>query len=245
VDIIKSAVTGASHMAKFLSAEKNLGFVKNLQRGLAMCSGEYVAIMEGDDYWTDPLRINKHLEFLNTHAECTLSMNRFAILDEVNNQYSFAEWNSADDFKYVNTQQMAGGNKLGNMSACVFRKDSLEKIKPELFSFEISDWMLGMVLSEHGPIAILKDVMSVYRIHNGGLWSKMSATEKNEYVIKLIDQYNQYLEGRYSAPFAQYKQSLVQDQARSGQRLREFVPPILIHVVKLLVPPVILKSLRR
>ena len=81
-------------------------------------------------------------------------------------------------FKFVTTQQMAMENKLGNLSACVFRKKEIDKIKPDLFDLRFADWMLGMVLGQFGFIAILKDAMSVYRVHNKGDWSKMPQQEQ-------------------------------------------------------------------
>jgi len=206
--IIKESVNGKVKNLRILESTLNHGISKNYQRALYACEGEYIAVIEGDDYWTDPERLKKHISFLDKHQECVLSMNRFSIYYQESGKFLNKEWVSSEGHQYLTTSQMAMGNKLGNLSACVFRKSQIDKIKPDLFDLELADWMLGMVLSENGPIAILKEIMSVYRVHNNGQWSKMDAKNQIDRTLALIDQYNQYLGYRYDAEFNSNKQRL-------------------------------------
>ncbi|MEO5564068.1 MAG: glycosyltransferase family 2 protein, partial [Chitinophagaceae bacterium] len=70
LEIIREMLDGSSLEFKFLQTEKNLGLVKNYQRSLKLCSGDYIAVIEGDDYWTYPQRLKKHVRFLDSHTEC-------------------------------------------------------------------------------------------------------------------------------------------------------------------------------
>lgn len=229
----------------FLDDGINKGTVKNYQQGFAACRGVYIAIIEGDDYWTNPRRLIKHVSFLENHQECVMSMNRFIEFDEVSNDYRIQKWSLLEEFEYVTTRQMTSGNRLGNLSACVFRNSEIQKIKPDLYNIEIADWMIGMVLGQNGLIAVLKDVMSVYRIHNNGQWSKMNKEELSEKMNIVIDKYNEYFEYKYDNEFTLYKGKLNGQEvtSKSSYSFRDFVPPIVIHILKLIIPPFIIKKL--
>lgn len=206
--IIKEGLNGKIQNLKILGSTLNHGISKNYQRAFCECKGEYIAVIEGDDYWTDPERLVKHIDFLDKHQDCVLSMNRFRIYYQESEKFSNKEWGSSEDHQFITASQMAMGNKLGNLSACLFRKSEIDKIKPDLFDLELADWMLGMVLSENGLIAVLKEIMSVYRVHNNGQWSKMSAKNQIDKSLALIDQYNKYLGYRYDAEFNTNKKRL-------------------------------------
>ena len=64
---------------------------------------------------------------------------------------------------YVDTKrQISEGNQLGNLSACVFRTSCIKQLPDSLYSISIADWMLGVMLSQQGLIALLKESTSVY-----------------------------------------------------------------------------------
>ncbi len=243
LSIIREYSNRSSFPFVFLPNEKNLGFVKNYQRAFAACNGDYIAVMEGDDYWTNPGRLVAHIAFLEQHRECVMSMNRYISFDQNAGAYSVTAWNSPEDYQYITTQQMASGNRLGNLSACVFRKSEIDKIRPDLYELVVSDWMIGMVLGQYGLLAILKEPMSVYRVHGGGQWSKMTKQEQTDSLIRIIDQYNQYLGYKYDKEFSAYKNKLVQP-AGNHYALSDFFPPIVIYAIKLLIPPALRRRIR-
>lgn len=227
---------------KILETPQNLGISKNYKRAFEACTGDYIFILEGDDYWTDPKRIQKHVEFLENHRECAMTMNRFVWFHEQIPKYIVEPWNREDDFFYINTQEMAEGNKLGNLSACVFRTESLKAINPAVYDMEIADWMLGMAVSEQGLIAILKDVMSVYRIHGQGQWAGLTAASQHEALFNIIDEYNRFFEGRYSQHFEKLKSSLRPVRKSVLRAFKNYLPPIVLSIVKAFLPPAFKKS---
>jgi len=236
--IIKNKLKGRIKNQKILDSNKNVGISKNYQRSFLQCDGEYIAVMEGDDYWIDPNRLIKHIEFLDFHKQFVMSMNRMVIFDERTNKMSCRKWNENVNFQLITTQEMALGNKLGNLSACVFRKNEIDKIKPDLYDLRIADWMLGLVLSENGPIAILEELMSVYRVNNYGEWSKLNTKAKNQRMLKLISDYNKYLGRRYDREFRAFERSIKNPLTASliNLKLIDFIPPIIIQLLKLIFP---------
>ena len=62
-------------------SDENLGIAKNFFRTLSYCSGRYIAICEGDDYWTDPLRLQKQITFLEDRPDYGLVFGDFVSVD--------------------------------------------------------------------------------------------------------------------------------------------------------------------
>jgi glycosyltransferase involved in cell wall biosynthesis len=65
-----------------LPAGPNLGITKNLKRCLDACSGNYIAICEGDDYWTDSTKLQKQTALLESHPAYSMCFNAFTIYFE-------------------------------------------------------------------------------------------------------------------------------------------------------------------
>ncbi len=251
LEIIKNRLSLASIEYVIVPSDINLGIVKNYQTSFSYCRGEYIAIIEGDDYWTDPERLEKHVKFLDSHRECVLSFNRFARFDGRLSRFEVVDWSVPDDFEYITTSMMAQGNRIGNLSACVLRRSAVERLKPDLFEMEIADWMLGMALGGSGLIVYLKDVMSVYRIHSQGQWSAFSEQEQKCKIMELIDIYDTYLGYKFSAEFTAYKERLSSPDNYRHVPVRETnsVLLVLLRVVvtclKVLVPMTLKNKIKK
>ena len=232
---------------KIIKNDQNIGISKNYQKGFKECNGEYIGVIEGDDYWTDPDRLYKHVTFLESHRECVMSFNRIIYYYEDSARFVVPEWSNAESFEYITTSQMAGGNCIGNLSACVFRNSEIQKLKQNFFELEIADWILGMTLGQHGLIAYLKDAMSVYRINPNGQWSKLSSTEQNQAILRFIDVYNEFLEFRFDKEFTQYKSRLlsIKNDQSLKRRYIEILPPVFFSVIRWLIPVGIRRHIKK
>jgi glycosyltransferase involved in cell wall biosynthesis len=197
-------------LVRELISQGNLGLVRNYERAFKACTGEYIAILEGDDYWTDSNRLIKLVRFLDQNPSFSLIMNRYKIYNEISGNYHIPKWDSANEFQTISTSQMAELNRLGNLSACVLRKRFFDQLKPDIFDMYIADWMIGLAISEYGPIAIGKEIMSVYRVHEKSEWAKMSLYEQVKNTLPLLDVYNDYLGKRYDSEFLKLKKRMLE-----------------------------------
>ncbi|MFR9166880.1 MAG: glycosyltransferase [Dysgonomonas sp.] len=229
LDIIREYAEKLVFPFTFLSQEENIGYNKNYERAIKACNGDYIAVLEGDDYWIDPLRIEKHIDFLDKHRNCSMSFNRIVFFFQDQERYKVNDWKSDQDFISYSVHEQIRGNKIGNLSACVFRKSEMDKIKPGLFDMQVADWMLGIVLGQYGSIAELKDPMSVYRIHGKGLWSRQDEREQIQCIIDSISEYNKYLDYAFNEDFIQYKNYL--ERSLKGKNKKRIT-----HFIKFLIP---------
>lgn len=226
-EIIAGLLKQSKFQHKILVDKQNLGISKNYQRGFAACCGEYIAVMEGDDYWDDPMRLAKHIAFLDENPKCVLSFNRLKRLYHEKNILKIQEWNHPKDVELITTSMMALKNRIGNLSACVFRKSALQKLKPEIYELGVADWMLGMAVGEHGTLAKFKEPMSVYRVHEKGKWSGKSKKENFSRLINsTIPKYDKFLGYKYHDEFEAHKKNLEMSLERDSSLKHKIIKMI-------------------
>ncbi|HOV11184.1 MAG TPA: glycosyltransferase family A protein [Bacteroidales bacterium] len=210
--IIESRLKNEFCSYQILPSIENLGISKNYQRALSACSGEYIAVLEADDYWTEKQRLKKHIAFLDAHPEYVMSYNRIIYYFEDKKDFYESQWKNSTEFEFMSTSMLAKGNNIVNLSACVLRNAAVKKLPRELFDLKIADWMLGMAMGMQGPLARLKDPMSVYRISGSGEWSAMSQHQKNCKTIALIDTYNKFFNYKFDKEFTEHKHRLLAEE---------------------------------
>ncbi|MDR1562528.1 MAG: glycosyltransferase [Dysgonamonadaceae bacterium] len=244
--IIEEYLNRAKMNYRILPTSQNLGMHRNYKRAYTACRGEYIAILEGDDYWTAPDRLAKHVNFLDNHRECVLSFNRYISLYEQSLRFEIPKWNHDGDYYYITAGDMASGNKMGNLSTCVFRRSVLQKMTEDLFEMGFADWFLGLFLGQHGLLVKHKDLSSVYRIHSKGLWSGNTGTEHTQSICQMIDLYNKCLDYKYNEEFTGLKR-YYQNQGKffTYRNLRTLIPPVITIAVRLIIPKRILDSIKR
>lgn len=137
--------------------------------------GKYIALCEGDDYWTDPLKLQKQVDFLEKNDEYILSYHKTRKVNEEGVLIT-------DEVDAVNhdldADQLKCAEEYIQTCTVVFRHIPL-KPTDELKKAYNGDAVLWHLLSFHGKSKYLQNVgYSHYRIHSGGLWSKLDLFEK-------------------------------------------------------------------
>ena len=164
-----------------LSQEKNVGAAKNWLDLVALAKGKYIAYLDGDDYWTDPLKLHKQLSFLESNPSYSIHSGKAQIL-------------SGKEFKEVignplskTTYQAADFFTKNNLVTCtiMFRNEKFPKTWLENPIF--GDWMLYVLLlskSKNEAAYVSDEVYAVYRIHAGGTMQSLNKMQDN-YVAHL------------------------------------------------------------
>src|SRR5438876_4603989 len=76
-----------NHDFRILPSERNVGITRNYQRGFAACRGEYIAVLEGDDFWISPTKLESSVAFLEQHPECAFCFHRYLRHEETSNRF--------------------------------------------------------------------------------------------------------------------------------------------------------------
>ncbi len=194
---------------RYLRSESNLGMVKNLERLIRACSdSDYTALIDGDDYWLQPDRLQKHIHFHQEHPECSMSFN--SILFYFDEKQKFDIFSLQQDFqdKFVPTESLIRANIIGNISCCFYNSTYFSKLPDSFFEMFVGDWALNIAFSEFGYIGFIKEPMTVYRKHNGGIWSGSDEVQNRKVLYQAISDYNRFFNLRYNEEFVNLQKQL-------------------------------------
>lgn len=138
--------------------------------------GKYVAICEGDDYWTDPFKLQKQVDFLESHPDYVMCSHRFDQYyeDEQRLEKERDETFQGADYDLKN---LIGGRWLTQTLTVIYRRSALDLQHYESYGMSM-DIILFYALLKEGKGYCFPDVMGVYRYHNGGVWSEVSLNRR-------------------------------------------------------------------
>lgn len=132
--------------------------------------GKYVAYCEGDDYWTDPMKLQKQVDFLESHPDYVLCSHRFKIYNQSKQQMG-DDWH--DDitapFSY-NLNSLIHDNWYHTPVTVVYRYAAFCMEEYEKYK-NAKDATLYFYLLKKGNGYMMTEQMAVYREHSGGVWS--------------------------------------------------------------------------
>ena len=179
---------------------------------LSNCTGKYIALLDGDDYWTDPYKLQKQVDFLEANEECSGVYTNFDYLkDTIVSQRKTPFTNKTAGEFFLIKDVWSGPFLVSQTATVVFRSKCVKDIY-ELFSLPNKlglggDNYIQCVLFNLGKVGYYNKCCSVYRLQAGGITTKLKYTKLREvkklkFLLKcifdsLLTEKTQYLLNEY------------------------------------------------
>jgi glycosyltransferase involved in cell wall biosynthesis len=169
-------------LIKLLPSVKNLGVTPNFVRTLEACTGKYIAFCEGDDYWIDPSKLQKQVEFLEANSDFIASYHDVKVVDfqgELIQQSKNSSLYKVD----ISRTSLLKGRVMSLLTLCF--RNVIKEYPPEMQHVVVADKFLSCLLGQYGNAKYMSDILpSGYRMHPGGVWSLKSIDQKRIGLIK-------------------------------------------------------------
>ena len=168
-----------------VSNQFGTGKVYNIPRA----KGTYIAMCEGDDYWTDSLKLQMQVDYMEKHSDCSLCCHHVDIYNQITKEFDCNNIKEGDSygFKFRNEDRLHLG-WFFHMASVMFRRDCLDAKYLSQFKY-LRDIHLFYSLLTKGYGYYFKRSMGVYRINKGGIWG---AIENEKQVLLSLDIANEF-----------------------------------------------------
>ncbi len=156
--------------------DKNVGGARNFLDTYAMATGEFIAIVEGDDYWTDKRKLQKQVDALEANRDCSLCFHLTTYVDESGKPTG---WIHPEHFKpHWTLADVVAENPVQTCSI-MLRRECVPKLPSFFLDLKLGDWPLCILAARKGGLICLPDPMAAYRVHANGVWSGLALSKKN------------------------------------------------------------------
>lgn len=171
----------------YCPAPQNLGISKNRNRGFSIAKGTYIAVLDSDDFWSDPDKLSRQVEFLESNLEHALVGTAVTIINGVGEK--IRELHYALDDTEIRSKLLIR-NQFTH-SAVMLRRSILPLPRPYDESGVVSIWEdydLFLRVGITSRFANLHQIMTSYRWHGGNI---SIAEKKNGALahLKIINRY--------------------------------------------------------
>ncbi len=153
------------HIIRPILRKKNIGAWTNFIDAIREAKGDYIALCEGDDYWTDENKLQIQSELLDKNPDLGLCFHPVNVIYQDNSKKSFIYPVISESINFT-VEELLARNYIQTNSV-MYRRQDYSKLAKVMMP---GDWYLHLFHAYYGGIGFTDRVMSVYRKHPGGMW---------------------------------------------------------------------------
>lgn len=199
-EIVKEYAAKHADKIRLNVLEKNVGMTLNWVSSMNACTGEYIALLEGDDYWTDEKKLQKQINLLDKNSSLSFVAHEVnAIFEEgVPEKAPLMSFDESGIFTIHDFLSKKGFLQTGSI---VLRRNKLP-VFPDWTDSRVKciDFLVYLMLASRGPFYFLTEKMSAYRSHQGGISQINWRSKKNAFefdVVFVLKKFNRFTKRKF------------------------------------------------
>ncbi|RQO70220.1 family 2 glycosyl transferase [Pedobacter sp. KBW06] len=158
--------------------ETNIGAIRNQVDVITKAKGKYIALCDGDDFWTDQRKLQKQVDFLEANPEYVICCHHTKVINEHDETVYLKENRVSMEFDYQDV--LLGKREETRICSLMIRNiDAVRSVAQQSWYFDTYGtdtlFKLYALASTGKKIFVLPDVMACYRLHTGGIWSMIDS----------------------------------------------------------------------
>jgi glycosyltransferase involved in cell wall biosynthesis len=193
----------------------------NFVETLKHCTGEYVALLDGDDFWTSPDKLQQQVDYLDAHKEFAICSH-----DVVKLYGDGSEKPGTTPTTSYGFEELLALKNYPPTCSVVYRNQLIKEFPEWFYRVMVSDFPLHLLNAQHGRIAHLPKTLATYRQHGGGMWAGQGSPKAtvtwNEGMVDLYRTLDTAFEGRYHTIIKKKIAAFSYDTAWACWRLQDW-----------------------
>lgn len=188
---IVRAAAAEDDRVSVIASERNLACNETVLRALRAARGCYIAMLDGDDFWTVDDKLSRQAAILDADPSLGACFHNAQVVLDDGEEPEDRCWTPADQNQRIGLAEIWEGNPFAT-SAGLLRRDALGPITDWYGEFGrrrrttmITDWPLYIACAEHGDLAFHPEPVSGYRLHGGGVYSGLPSGDKLDLTAEL------------------------------------------------------------
>ncbi len=219
---------------RVVTSDQNVGSIKNSLRATKACRGKYMAFCEGDDYWNDPLKLQKQVDLLEQNPDCSGCFTDCRVI-EGSTQKRIAKTHIKNGNRYTLPDMIK--NMPVGMCHWVLRKSVVENLPAWCSTLRLGRHSAILFLAaQNGDCLHLPEPTATFRIHPGGVFSGADGITKYEAAIHnlliitshLGSQYRRYLQERTAGMYLELSVAYLKAR-RASEAAHAFLHALVLY----------------
>ena len=176
-------------LIRVIYSDRNVGMIANGLRVMAACRGEFIAVCEGDDYWTNPDKLRLQVDFLMKNPDYSMCYHRYMKLRRDGRIIQSAE-PKYDSLTLEEYAKLLIQPDIQTMT--VVYRNLIHPLIPDNMMDKAVDQFIFIRLAEIGKLKYINEIMATYRIHDGGIFSGKSKFQQVLMVLQNLEAVIEY-----------------------------------------------------
>jgi glycosyltransferase involved in cell wall biosynthesis len=218
-DIVRSYALAHPDRIRAIYSHANLRSNEVVARGIKAARGRYIALLDGDDCWIAPDKLQRQADFLDRNPDYAAHFFNAEIVG--GGHLAGKPWTRPDHPARVDIAGIWEGNPFAT-SGGMMRRSALERVGPWYYGFfPRTDWPLYILCAMSGELRFEPEIAACYRLHDDGLYSALSEQRKLESTRTFYRDMGACFGGRFRAEARAGQARLFHDWGKDFLRRKE------------------------